>query len=283
MASESPERWTVLRLLEWTTDFFKQRGSESARLDAEILLAEARGSTRIDLYTAFNSEPDEATRDAFRGLVRRRAAGTPVAYLVGYKEFYSLKLEVDEAVLIPRPETEHVVVEALDRAKAMTVPDRPLRIADVGTGSGAIAVALAKHLPGSQIVAIDVSAKALAVAARNVATHHVADQVRLVEGDLLEPLVDEPPFDLICSNPPYISEAEYAELPVTVAEYEPREALLAGPRGTETIARLIPQASQLLRPGGQLIVELSPMIAEASAERVRQEEGFETPALIKDL
>src|SRR6056297_802824 len=202
MASESPERWTVLRLLEWTTDFFKQRGSESARLDAEILLAEARGSSRIDLYTAFNSEPDEATRNAFREAVRRRAAGTPVAYLVGYKEFYSLKLAVDESVLIPRPETEHLVVEALDRAKALAVKDRPLRVADVGTGSGAIAIALAKHLPGSQVVAIDCSAEALAVAARNVETHQLGDQVRLVEGDLLSPLAGEPAFDLICSNPP---------------------------------------------------------------------------------
>lgn len=283
MAAEQTERWNVLRLLEWTTDFFKQRGSESARLDAEILLAHARGCSRIDLYTAFDSEPDEKTRNAFRDLVRRRGEGTPVAYLVGYKEFYSLKLHVNDAVLIPRPETEHVVVEALDRAKELAVNDRPLRIVDVGTGSGAIAIALAKHLPNSQVFATEFSPAAIQVAAKNIAEHRVGDQVTLLEGDLLTPLAEQSPFDLVCSNPPYVSEAEYAQLPRTVLDYEPKSALLAGPKGTEAIEQLVPQARDRLRAGGQLIIELSPMIADACCEIVRSAGGFEEPVLIKDL
>src|SRR6056297_3255207 len=139
MTTPSTEPWTVLRLRQWTTDFFKKRGSESARLDAEILLAHARNCTRIELYTAFAEVPDDEQRIAFRELVRRRGEGAPVAQLVGYREFYSLKFRVDENVLIPRPETEHLVIEALDAAKAMDCSDRPLQIADIGTGSGVIA------------------------------------------------------------------------------------------------------------------------------------------------
>lgn len=283
MAPEQTERWTVLRLLEWTTDFFKQHGSESARLDAEILLAHARGSSRIDLYTAFDSEPDDKTRTTFRELVRRRGEGAPVAYLVGYKEFYSLKLQVNDSVLIPRPETEHLVVEAIDRAKAIAVSGRPLRIVDVGAGSGAIAIALAKHLPKSQIFVTELSPAAIGVAAANVAEHKVGDRITLVEGDLLGPLADQPPFDLICSNPPYVSESEYAQLPKTVLDYEPKSALLAGPKGTEVIEQLVPQSRDHLQPGGQLIIELSPMIADACCELVRSAGGFEEPVLIKDL
>ncbi len=160
--SEAP--WTVLRLLQWTTEFFKQRNSESPRLDAEVLLAHARDCSRIELYTAFGDVPEEQQRVAFREMVRRRGEGMPVAQLVGYREFYSLRVRVDEHVLIPRPETEHLVIEALDCAKAMNVTDRPLQIADIGTGSGAIAVTLAKNLSSAEITAVDQSAAALRIA-----------------------------------------------------------------------------------------------------------------------
>lgn len=145
MTTEQADPWTVLRLLEWTTAYFKKRGFDSPRLDAEVLLAEARGCSRIELYTAFNSEPDDAVREAYRELVRRRGEGQPVAYLVGHKEFYSIEMRVSEAVLIPRPETEHLVIEVLDRIKDLRAKrsndGAKFRIVDVGTGSGAIAVA----------------------------------------------------------------------------------------------------------------------------------------------
>ena len=198
----SDETWNVLRLLQWTTEFFQKRGSDSARLDAEILLAHARDCSRIELYTAFEEEPDEEQRAAFRELVRRRGEGTPVAQLVGYKEFYSLRFRVNEHTLIPRPETEHLVIEVLDCAKLMTAQDRPLQIADVETGTGAIAIALALHQPSAQVTATDISPAALEVARWNADKHEVADRIRFVEADLLGEVENPNMFDLICSNPP---------------------------------------------------------------------------------
>ncbi|MCR9291319.1 MAG: peptide chain release factor N(5)-glutamine methyltransferase [bacterium] len=258
------EAWTVGRLLTWTTDYLKQHESDSPRLDAEVLLAHALDCQRIELYTAFSDEPSEAAKSAFREMVRRRAAGTPVAYLVGYKEFYSDRFEVNPNVLIPRPETEHLVVEALDRAKQISAArgQENLRIADVGTGSGIVAISLAKHLPTSELVAIDVSAAALEVARSNASQHELTDRIEFVEGHLLTDIPQKPVFDLIVSNPPYVSDAEYAELPATVREHEPRGALVAGPTGMEVIAELMTMAVNHLAPDGYLLFEFSPMLAE---------------------
>lgn len=282
--TKQAEPWTVLRLLTWTTDFFKQRGSDTARLDAEVLLAEARGCSRVELYTAFDSELSDEARVAFREMVRRRGEGTPVAYLVGYKEFYSLKLRVDQRVLIPRPETEHLVIEALDRAKEIP-GDGPIRIVDVGTGSGAIAIAIAKSLPRARVTAIDQSSDALDVAKYNVQQHELTDRVELQQGDLLDSVAADASWDLICSNPPYVSQSEYDALDAGVRDQEPQAALLAGAAGTEVIERLIPQAAACLKPGGYLIVELSPMIADACAALVKASGAFDESsiALIKDL
>ena len=279
----SPEPWTVLRLLSWTTDFFRQRGSESPRLDAEVLLAHVRGCSRVELYTAFAAEPDEEQRVAFREMVRRRGEGMPVAQLVGYREFYSLRFRVTEDTLIPRPETEHLVVEALDCAGSMAVEGRPLRIADIGTGSGAIAVALAKHLPDAQITAVDRSSAALKIASWNAEQHGVADQIRFFESDLLRSVDDPVQFDLVCSNPPYVSEAEYQSLAATVREFEPADALVSGPKGTEVIERILREVPSRLRSGGRLIVELSPMIADACASLADEVGVFDDPRFIKDL
>lgn len=287
MSTEQAEPWTVLRLLQWTTEYFKKRGSESARLDAEVLLAEARNCSRIDLYTAFNSEPSAEEREAFRELVRRRGEGTPVAYLVGKKEFYSIPFRVNESTLIPRPETEHLVVEALDQIKrlqaSLPADHEPLQIADIGTGSGAIAIAIAKNSPHGFITACDVSAAALEVAKYNVEQQGLQERIHLVHSDCLNSVSAPPTFDIICSNPPYVSEAEYEELATDVKKFEPRSALVSGPTGTEIISRLIEQSCSRLRPGGQLIIELSPMIAEKCAALVVNTKKFAPPKLIKDL
>jgi release factor glutamine methyltransferase len=309
-AATNQDPWTVLRLLSWTTDFFRQRGSDSPRLDAEVLLAHSLGCSRIELYTAFGSEPSGPQRQTFRELVRRRGEGVPVAYLVGHREFYSLRFSVTPAVLIPRPETEHLVTLALDHAKSLapastartTTPAdnavaqcppptpslRPLKIADVGTGSGAIAVALAKHLPavypgGCLITAIDLSPDALDVARGNARDHGVDPQIEFVQGDLLDKLPAGSDFDMILSNPPYVSRAEYDDLDPTVRDHEPKMALLAGQRGTEIIARLIDQAASRLRPGGLLAIELSPMIAKDCAVLVAGNGHFHEPKIIRDL
>ncbi|HJN07182.1 MAG TPA: peptide chain release factor N(5)-glutamine methyltransferase [Pirellulaceae bacterium] len=277
------EPWTIGRLLKWTTDRFKQSGALNPRLDAEVLLAEARGCERIQLYTAFDETPGEDVLKPFRQFVRRRIAGEPVAYLVGRREFYSMSFEVTPDVLIPRPETELVVVELLDGAKALNVSGRPLRIADVGTGSGVIAVCAAKQIPNCEVVAIDVSAASLAVAQRNVELHGVGDRVKLLESDMLDDVLRNPLFDFVVSNPPYISAPEYRELAVDVRGYEPKLALLGGETGTELIETLIHQAATHLRVGGSLILEISPMVEDRVRQLIDAAEAFEPPRTVADL
>ena len=279
----SDDRWTVLRLLNWTTEFFKKRGSDTARLDAEVLLAHARDCSRIELYTAFEEEPGEQERAAFRELVRRRGEGTPVAQLVGYTEFYSLRLRVDEHTLIPRPETEHLVIEAIDCAKQMSVDGRRLEVADVGTGTGAIAIAFAIHQPDAHVTAIDLSAEALEIAKWNASHHDVDSRIDFVQSDLLEAINEPQKFDLICSNPPYVSETEYAELDPSVRDFEPKSALVAGEDGTEVIKRLLAESYDRLNPGGRLIIELSPMIADACEDLAEQVSELGDARFIKDL
>lgn len=261
------DTWTVKRLLEWTTDFFKGKGIESPRLEAEILLSTAIGVKRIELYTNFESEPNEAQRTRFREFVKRRGAGEPVAYLVGFKEFFSISLKVDRNVLIPRPETERLVLETLDILKTFP-PDATPKICDVGTGSGAIAIALAKNWPktlgtvsgASKIVAVDIEQKAIFVAQENAVKNGVANRIEFAVSDLLHEI--EGSFDVIVSNPPYVSATEYENLPVDVKNYEPKTALLAGPSGTEIIEKLIGQATKKLASGGWFLVEGSPMIVD---------------------
>jgi len=297
------EPWTIGRLLAWTADYLKKAGSQSPRLDAEVLLAHTRGCQRIELYTAFSEEPSEQTRAAFREMVRRRAEGSPVAYLVGYKEFYSLTFDVNPNVLIPRPETEHLVVEAVDRGKLLlkfpatqvelshptSSGDKDsfqalLHVADIGTGSGAIAIALLKHLPRSRVTAVDISPAALEVARSNAQRHGVESaRLQFVEGDLLEWCPADLQFDMIVSNPPYVSPEEYQNLSKSVRDYEPRSALISEPEGGSVIARLVHQASHRIRPGGYLIFEFSPMLERRLAELISPANTWSEPTIIKDI
>jgi release factor glutamine methyltransferase len=258
------EPWTIGRLLNWTTDFLREKGAESPRLDAEVLLAHVRGCQRIELYTAFEEPASEELRQRFRELVKQRAAGKPVAYLVGQREFFSLPFEVTPDVLIPRPETELLVVRALDLAKQVPLSERTdgIQLADVGTGSGILAVTFAKRVPTAQVTAIDVSPAALAVARRNAERHGVTDRVEFVEGDLFSGLPAEQRFDLIVSNPPYVTSAEMKELAGDVRGFEPALALDGGELGTAVIERLIAQAAGRLTAAGWLLMEISPTIVE---------------------
>ena len=260
----------------------RNHGSDSPRLDAEVLLAHARGCQRIELYTAFDEEAGEEVRVAFREMVRRRAEAAPVAYLVGGKEFFSLHFRVSEDVLIPRPETELLVVSLLDKAKALSSTAETLHIADVGTGSGVLAVCAAKHLPSAQVKAIDISPAALEIARKNANLHNVNDRIEFIEGDLLTALPAEPAFDFIVSNPPYIGDGEFDALPDDVRLHEPRIALTSGPTGTEIIEQLIPQAAERLKPGGWLMIEISPIIATAVQQLFANGPRFETAAIVKD-
>ena len=260
----STERWTIMRLLTWTEDFFRQKGLETPRLEAQILLAYVMKCDRIHLYTRTEEEPDEATRTGFRELIRKRAEGMPVAYLVGYREFYSQRFEVTPAVLIPRPETELLVLKGLDLIAKLPHP----KVLDVGTGSGCIAITVARQAKTAAVTAIDRSKSALDVAVRNAQRLEAADRIRFLEGDLFGPLKAGESFDLILSNPPYVSKDEYAVLDKSVRDFEPREALLAGADGLDVHRRLIPGAIPFLDAGGLLAVEIG------SAQQLPVEELF---------
>jgi release factor glutamine methyltransferase len=245
------ETWTVRRLLERTEDFLRKKGFESPRLEAQILLAHSLGCKKIDLYVRHDEEPPEDKRAAFRKMIKKRAEGMPVAYLVGHREFYSLEFAVSPAVLIPRPETETLVMEALRWLKPREAP----RVLDVGTGSGAIAVAVAKQHKTAEVTAVDVSAPALAVAAGNARRHGTADRVTFLEGDLFGPVAGRT-FDLVVSNPPYIAQSEFPSLDVGVREFEPRAALDGGPEGLDLYRRIAAEAAGYLAPGGAVMVEI---------------------------
>lgn len=282
MNSETEEKtWTIKRLLNWTSDFFASKGLESSRLSAEILLSEAVRCNRIDLYTRFGDVPGEATLAQFRDWVKRHAAGEPVAYLVGCKEFYSLKFIVSSSVLIPRPETEHVVIAAIDAAKS-TSKNR-VKILDIGTGSGCIAVTLAKQLPNAQLVATDISSEAIEIARRNAAEHEVDSRIEFVTGDLFENVPAELEPDIIVSNPPYIGHDEMARVDKSVREFEPHIALFAGREGTEMIERLVRESAIQLAPKGWMIFETSPIVCDSCLRIAASESAFEEPTVVKDL
>ena len=278
--------WTIGRLLQWTADYFQQQGIDSPRLDAEILLATARKCARIDLYAAFHEPASDRVRAAFRELVRRRAEGTPVAYLVGKREFYSMPFRVTPDVLIPRPETESLVVAALDQVTAVraeTSTDRELAIADVGTGSGAIAVALARHAGPCRVAAIDTSPAALAIAKENAANLGTGDRIDWFESDLFTNVSPDRLFDVVVSNPPYVAEHEFDRLDRDIRDHEPRQALIAGPTGTEVIERLLAQSADRLRPGGWLVIEISPTISDAVKSLFAEDERWDNMTCSRDL
>jgi release factor glutamine methyltransferase len=277
------EEWTIGKLLQWTSDYLKQHGSESPRLEAEVLLAHARGCKRVDLYTSFGEPADETLRTKFRALVKRRAEGVPFAYLVGKREFYSLDFRVTPDVLIPRPETEFLVIALLDLIKAMPAGSEAIRIADVGTGSGIIALSVAKHAPRVRATAIDVNPAALAIAQENAEQLGVSERVVFVESDLFAALPAERTFDFIASNPPYITTEEFAALSPEVRNHEPQLALVAGANGTSVIERLLPQAAERLRPGGTLLLEISPMLQQRVESLVAADARWELAPTTRDL
>ena len=272
------EEWTIGRLLSWTDQFLAQKRSRSPRLDAELLLAHALKCSRVELYTRYNEVAEDESRRCFRELVRKRSEGCPVAYLVGRKEFFSLSFEVNPAVLIPRPATETLVMECLKLARDLPAP----RILDVGTGSGNIAIAIARQKRDAMVVATDISPGALEVARRNAEANKVADRIRFVEGDLFAPLGTDERFHFVVSNPPYVAEEDWQRLEVNVRDYEPRQALEAGTEGLDVIKRLICAAPASLVPGGYLMIEK----ASDQDEKVRQQlmaiQGFEVGATFVD-
>jgi release factor glutamine methyltransferase len=277
-AGTEDRAWTLGRLLEWTARYLVEKGAEFPRLDTEVLLAHILDCRRIDIYTRWEEEASGDVRTRFRDLVRRRVEGCPVAYLVGRKEFFSLAFEVSPAVLIPRPESEFVVLECLRLAASMSEP----RILDIGTGSGNLAVAIAHQHRGARITAVDLSPKSLEIAARNAAHHGTADRIHLLAGDLFAPFSTEERFDFILSNPPYIPTDEIKNLACGVRDYEPHLALDGGPDGFAVFDRLVCGAPGRLCPGGYLIVEIGAPQHELARKRIESAGVYELADTIFD-
>lgn len=276
MTTEQP--WTIGRLLDWTTKFLGQKGAESPRLDAQVLLAHALGCKRIELYTRHDELASDEARAKFRELVRKRIEGCPVAYLVGRKEFFSLEFEVGPAVLIPRPDTECVVTECLQLARGLAEP----HVLDLGTGSGCLAVTAAVRHKRAKVTAVDLSPEALAVAAKNAARHKVEGRIRFLQGDLFAPLPADEKFDFILSNPPYIPHDVLPALEPGVRDYEPHLALDGGPDGYAVFERLVAGAPEYLKPGGYLIVEIGAPQEQFARERILARGGYELGKTILD-
>jgi release factor glutamine methyltransferase len=250
------ETWTILKVIRWTDERFQKEGLPTPRLDAEVLLAATLGTDRVRLYTHFDQplRVQELTR--FREMVQRRLKREPVAYILGQREFWSLPFKVTRDVLIPRPETETLVAEAIRLLASIKTEVGNPRVLEIGTGSGAISVALAKELPSLQVAATDVSEKALAIAAENVARNGVKELIRFFRGDLFSPLKKGEKFHLILTNPPYIPQDQFSDLIPEVRDFEPRLALDGGKDGLDFYRRALSQIGDFLFPGGWFLGEI---------------------------
>jgi release factor glutamine methyltransferase len=257
---------------------FEAQGLASPRLDTEVLLAHVLQTDRLYLFSNPDRRLTEAEAAAFRDLAVRRCQGEPVAYLLGRKEFWSLVLEVNARVLIPRPDTEILVEEVL-RVCTACVFENPA-ILDLGTGSGAIAVALAAELPQARIMATDLSPDAIALARRNARRHGVEQRMMFLAGDLFAPLSGK--FDIIASNPPYISEVDFRRLPTGVRDYEPSMSLLAGPEGMAFHERIIAGSADALKTGGWLCLEIGASQREQVEALLRQRCCFDEICFRRD-
>jgi len=277
------EPWTILKLIRWTDERFRKEGLSTPRLDAEVLLAAALGVSRVKLYTHFDQPvlPEELTR--FKGMIQRRLKREPVAYIIGQREFWSLPFKVTRDVLIPRPETEILVAESIKLFSSGAFQDDHPQILEIGTGSGAISISLAMDLSSVAVVATDISAKALAVAAENAARHQVSHRIQFLRGDLFSPLPKGAKFHLILSNPPYIARSQFSDLPPDVRDFEPPLALDGGEDGLEFYRRAFPQVSDFLLPGGWLFTEIGADQDRDILQIVSQNQALDEFGFIPDL
>ena len=279
MTAPDETPWTVLRLLNWTRDYLAAAGLEDPRLAAEVLLAKTLACPRVQLYTRFDQQPSPDQLAAFHQLVRRARAYEPVAYLVGEKEFYSLRFKVTPDVLVPRPETEVLVSEAVTHLRRYA---RPTRTWDVCTGSGCVAIAVASQVPQAAVLGTDISPAAIAVAAENAAAHKLESRVRFRVADLLAlpaDCRDLTPFDVITGNPPYV--AAHQMISETV-KHEPPVAVHGGLDGLDFLRRVVADASPLLAPGGALILEFGFTQADPIVDLLAATGAFEPPRVVRD-
>ena len=277
------EIWTINKLLNWITQYLKDRRIESPRLHAELLLSHILGLKRIELYTHHDQQVSKPELDKLHALVKRAGLNEPIAYLVGKTEFYSIEIEVSQDCLIPRPETELLVQRAIE---FLRMRDGTQSVCDLCTGSGCIAVAIAKNFPQANIIATDISDQALSIANRNVEKYKLSDRVKLLSGDLFDPVIpqlDTGKFDVVISNPPYVSQPEYEKLEKNVKEYEPQIALLAGEDGLDIYKRIIEKIDMFLKPQAALMLEIGYAQGPAVRELLENMQCFSKITIEKDL
>ncbi|MDQ1336393.1 MAG: Release factor glutamine methyltransferase [Thermodesulfobacteriota bacterium] len=279
----SPRTWQIRDLLKVSSDYLKDKGIENARLNAEVLLAHQLRLERVGLYLNFDQPLTETELSSYRFLIKRRIDHEPLQYITGTQEFWSLSFAVDRRVLIPRPETEIIVEQAIVLADSYKGEDQPLKILDLGTGCGAIAIALAKELPDASVWATDISEEALGLARRNALKHGVRDRVSFWQGDLWEPLMEGAHrFDMIVSNPPYVSTEEYNELPLEVRDYEPRQALDGRDGGMYYLEKIVEGAHDFLNPDGWIILEMAPWQTQKTLDIIARTGEYQQETRIKD-
>jgi release factor glutamine methyltransferase len=276
------ERWTVLKTLSWTQDYLRGKGIPNPRLEGELLLSHVLGCDRVGLYLRHDMmlSPDELTN--FGGVLRRRASGEPLPYITGYQEFWSIRFKVNSHVLIPRPETETLVEEALRliEAEGWAGP----RILEAGTGCGAIAIAIARTVPSARIVATEVSWGALTLARENALAQAVETRVHFVQGDVFSFIRCRRggDFDLVVSNPPYVKTEDIENLQREIRDFEPRGAIDGGSDGLHFHRQLLAEGLPRLRPGGWLVIEIGNDQREGLLRLAEKEGGFKRVRIVQD-
>ena len=277
------DTWTIQKLLNWVTEYLTGKGIDSPRLSAELLLSQVLGLKRIELYTQFDKPVDKQQLDRLHDLVERAGQNEPIAYLVGRTEFYSLEINITPDCMVPRPETELLVERAIEFLRTRTSTQF---VCDLCTGSGCIAVAIAKNFPDARIIATDICDSALAVAAGNIEKHQLKDRITLLCGDLFDPIIsglDVNEFDLIVCNPPYVSTAEYEKLDRNVKDYEPKIALFAGVDGLDIYRRIIEKSDEFLKSDAALMLEIGFAQGQAVRQLLEQTGAFAEIKIEKDF
>jgi len=275
--------WTIQKLLNWVTEYFVARDIDSPRLSAELLLSSTLAIKRIELYTQFDKVITGELLDRLHDLVKRTGQNEPVAYLVGRTEFYSLEINVTPACLIPRPETELLVERAIEFLRTRT---HRQYVCDLCTGSGCVAIAIAKNFPDADITATDICDAALGVAAGNVEKYQLKKRIKLLCGNLFDPVIPElnvNKFDLIVCNPPYVSADEFEKLDRNIKDYEPASALLAGKDGLDVYRQICKKADDFLRTDAALMMEIGFSQAKAVRELLEQAGCFAEIEIEKDF
>ncbi len=276
---------TVLEILNWATQYLKEHHIENPRLNAELLMAHSLQGNRESLYTRLKEPLGEEQRHTLERLVQRRVSGEPIQYIIGRQEFWSIEFKVDRSCLIPRPETEILVEETLSILSRFPFSEIPM-ILEIGTGSGAIAIALAKEVKEVLVIATDISREALSLAKENATSLDLLSKIRFLQANLFDPFSHSKgrgPFSIILSNPPYIARPEIEGLSREVRDFEPILALDGGEDGLDYYRKIISQASHYLRPGGWLLLEVGNTQAESVFRMMEAQGCFQKPQCVKDL